>query len=511
MRLRRQLFLASLATFILLHIVLRPLLLQVPDAITNSKHAADVPPQTLQIISSTSPPPPPPRTTSYAACARIRSDRLLVYAAHSGFGNQELSLRRALLVSYVLNRTLVLPPILKQSDLAFGPPEVRCRNGSRWQAQMQRRAEQLYIARATGGNGDGDDGVGGGTAAPPYESLRGAYDFLEIESLLGTRLVDFNQLLEGVTNQWEHPLITAPVAPLGCSKSDRYTYQTLRAITAHQYNEPILKVGSTYFLKAHLQSLRSDDGCFDHFAEKVLALPHSASVQRMANSLLPRLQDKPFASIHIRLADSGVQQQQQQPQQMPDDGAEEESATAAHAQLSKELRWLSVRLSKRLHGPSLPHHLYIATNIQGGVNSDLLAPLCGAQGIVAGGITTTGTTAMRDREPRRKAAIPPTFNCSDLNTLGGLPQQANQQYHLSTGTASLLIDQAIASRAARGFYSTSKFCGPPGFRKSTFSEGIALRWQLLHAGSGMSSKPLCAHAMEYALLQGKTARGEYVY
>ena len=123
MRLRRQLFLASLATFILLHIVLRPLLLQVPDAITNSKHAADAPPQTLQIISSTSPPPPPPRTTSYASCARIRSDRLLVYAAHSGFGNQELSLRRALLVSYVLNRTLVLPPILKQSDLAFGPPE----------------------------------------------------------------------------------------------------------------------------------------------------------------------------------------------------------------------------------------------------------------------------------------------------------------------------------------------------------------------------------------------------
>ena len=49
-----------------------------------------------------------------AGCARVRPGRLLVYAAHSGFGNQELSLRRALLLAYVLNRTLVLPPLLRQ-------------------------------------------------------------------------------------------------------------------------------------------------------------------------------------------------------------------------------------------------------------------------------------------------------------------------------------------------------------------------------------------------------------
>ncbi len=48
-----------------------------------------------------------------------------MYSAHSGFGNQELSLRRALLLAYALNRTLVLPPLLRQADLAFGPPERR--------------------------------------------------------------------------------------------------------------------------------------------------------------------------------------------------------------------------------------------------------------------------------------------------------------------------------------------------------------------------------------------------
>ena len=32
--------------------------------------------------------------------------------------------------------------------------------------------------------------------------------------------------------------------------------------------------------------------------------------------------------------------------------------------------------------------------------------------------------------------------------------------------------------SGRGFFATSRFCGPAGFRRSTFSEAIALRWQL---------------------------------
>ena len=80
------------------------------------------------------------------ACTTIRQHKFLLYAAHSGFGNQELSLRRALLVAYVLNRTLVVPPVLRQSDLAFGPPEQRCRNAS-WQGYVQARAEQLYLGK----------------------------------------------------------------------------------------------------------------------------------------------------------------------------------------------------------------------------------------------------------------------------------------------------------------------------------------------------------------------------
>lgn len=80
------------------------------------------------------------------------------------------------------------------------------------------------------------------------------------------------------------------------------------------------------------------------------------------------------------------------------------------------------------------------------------------------------------------------------------------QTNLSHGTASMLLEQSICALAGRGFFSTSKFCGPPGFRRSTFSEGIALRWQQSHG-----SEPLCAKALEHALMQGWAAHGAFVY
>ena len=66
----------------------------------------------------------------------------------------------------------------------------------------------------------------------------------------------------------------------------------------------------------------------------------------------------------------------------------------------------------------------------------------------------------------------------------------------------------VSASAGRGFFATSKFCGPAGFRRSTFSEGIALRWAMVHGGG---DAPLCAHAMQHALLQGMAPHGAQVY
>ena len=168
-----------------------------------------------------------------------------------------------------------------------------------------------------------------------------------------------------------------------------------------------------------------------------------------------------LASVHVRLSDDGV-------------------ASTDTAALGPELRWLRARAQKRL---AVGSSLYIASNVPMGVRSAALAPLCSGRG---------------------------SFNCSDQGTLHAQETQTWRSLvgslELLAGTLALALDQLLCASAARGFFSTSKFCGPPGFRRSTFSEGIALRWQLQHGKA-----PLCAHGMELSLLKGASAHGAFVY
>ena len=48
------------------------------------------------------------------------TEKVIKYTIHGGWGNQVAGLRRALLVAAVLNRTLVVPPLMKHSELAYG-------------------------------------------------------------------------------------------------------------------------------------------------------------------------------------------------------------------------------------------------------------------------------------------------------------------------------------------------------------------------------------------------------
>mmetsp|Transcript_49859 Transcript_49859/g.108007 ORF Transcript_49859/g.108007 Transcript_49859/m.108007 type:complete len:268 (+) Transcript_49859:112-915(+) len=123
-----------------------------------------------------------------------------------------------------------------------------------------------------------------------------------------------------------------------------------------------------------------------------------------------------------------------------------------------------------------------------GVRSPSLTPLCAAAA----------------------AAASLRLNCSDLTSLGTRAQQTLRalvaRTSLASASAAMLLDQGICATAGLGFFSTSKFCGPAGFRRSTFSESIANRWLHLHNG-----KPLCANALEHALMQGWTPHGAFVY
>ena len=162
-------------------------------------------------------------------------------------------------------------------------------------------------------------------------------------------------------------------------------------------------------------------------------------------------------------------------------GAAGAEAGASADEVSVDVAWLRKRLFQRLpRGCSL----FVASNLHQGTRHAGLAPLCSAED---------------------------SFNCSDLASLNLQASPAWQallsRANLSTATASMLVEQSLCAAAGRGFFSTSKFCGPAGFRRSTFSEGVALRWATQHGGS----TPLCAHAMERALTQGLTAHGAQVY
>ena len=464
-----------------------------------SQSLAPPPPSSQKLSSTTARAPAANQTRSLFKfkCARVRRDRLLLYAAHSGFGNQELSLRRALLVAYVSNRTLVLPPILRQSDLAFGVPEVRCRDAS-WQGQLQSRAERVYESKLTGMNslantdGYGNDGSAD-PASSPYESLLRAYDFDELERM-GMLVVDYSRLPAATRSR----LASSPLAAVGCAKQHRYSAHSLREALRNHSTSEVVRLGSAYFLHADLDGLRHSDACFDAVVSAVLRLPLAGLILDTSQAALRRMQS-PFASVHLRLADAGA------------NGDEGAAAGGAERQLRKEIAWVRGRLTKRASRAAL----FVATNVPSGVRSPLLGELCAQN---RGGVEGQQQHDAHGHELRQ---------CSDLASLGVLDSTEWQALRggrdggaasgggasgvtggrLSAGTAAMLVEQAVGAAAPRGFFSTSKFCGPPGFRRSTFSEGIALRWAQQHG----PAPPLCAHAMEHALPKGMAAHSTFVY
>lgn len=68
------------------------------------------------------------------------TEKVIKYTIHGGWGNQVAGLRRALLVAAVLNRTLVVPPLMKHSELAYGA----CSSKSTEPNAMRSKAELLY-------------------------------------------------------------------------------------------------------------------------------------------------------------------------------------------------------------------------------------------------------------------------------------------------------------------------------------------------------------------------------
>lgn len=72
------------------------------------------------------------RNTQSTHCSqKIPGQRFLMYAPHSGFSNQLSELKNAVLMAFILNRTLVVPPVLDHHAVALGScPKFRVLSGN---------------------------------------------------------------------------------------------------------------------------------------------------------------------------------------------------------------------------------------------------------------------------------------------------------------------------------------------------------------------------------------------
>ena len=55
-------------------------------------------------------------------CPAVRGDRYLLAPTHNGFGNQLLGVEKALWLAVALNRTLIVPPLLRHGEFERWPP-----------------------------------------------------------------------------------------------------------------------------------------------------------------------------------------------------------------------------------------------------------------------------------------------------------------------------------------------------------------------------------------------------
>jgi len=55
------------------------------------------------------------------SCPKVRETHFILSPTHNGFGNQYMGIEKALMLALVLNRTMVLPPMLEHEDFNFFP------------------------------------------------------------------------------------------------------------------------------------------------------------------------------------------------------------------------------------------------------------------------------------------------------------------------------------------------------------------------------------------------------
>ncbi|KMS99571.1 hypothetical protein BVRB_1g022660 [Beta vulgaris subsp. vulgaris] len=95
---------------------------------------------TFVLPLSTQPPP-----SQFPECGVKTTERFLWYAPHSGFSNQVSEFKNAILMAAILNRTLIIPPVLDHHAVALGScPKFRVLGSNQLRLQVWDHAIQLF-------------------------------------------------------------------------------------------------------------------------------------------------------------------------------------------------------------------------------------------------------------------------------------------------------------------------------------------------------------------------------
>jgi len=209
-----------------------------------------------------------PHGTTNNGCPVVRRSHLVVSPTHNGFGNQAFGLEKALWVAWALNRSLILPPLLRHSGPHAFNAYPRCGREKAFEAAALRRyGRASNLTRWTG-----------------------IVDFGRVRET-GLRVVDYADARGEIAR--------AQRTTVACGAWD------VSRLRAHVNDTvEVAVVGST--LRMDLAELRRDlqrSSCGWKLLAAAHAIPFRTHVRRFARVLAQSI-PRPYAALHLRSGDA---------------------------------------------------------------------------------------------------------------------------------------------------------------------------------------------------------------
>ena len=413
------------------------------------------------------------RELSRTECARPTPDgateRFLIFAVHSGWGIQRASVRKAALLAYVLNRTLVLPPVLKFMQVVVGNKPKLChllphREGQR--KLCARSAELWGELQATG----------------RYTSPQDLYSYEPLRAL-GVPVVDYSTFVT------LHPAeASAAAAAEGCSElkcDDTGSWGVHRWLRESEAHGRVFRLGSIAWLgvkglmrrgaavpspppppptsaEAPVRAAAwAAPRCLHAVRALTGALPLGASIRQLAKATAEgaAMGRGAYVAAHLRISDhlaGGTFARQGQKAITSDVGG------AGQQQLSNLVHWLIGALGAAGVAPETP--LFIGTNLHGGLGPALTLP---------------GSEAPR----RALEARGRWYDLWTLRVAKSAPfERALNRTRLEAEELRVQLDIALMASAS-AFFAPALRDAPgagPEFRRSSFTREILRQWIVEH-------------------------------